>query len=89
MKKFENFKANIPFLKNWDVIDIVELKDEISKNTNIDIETEWEYFSSNNRNDLGYLHWIDDDVNMKEFDSYLKDEYGYKPKEQLIFYLSI
>ena len=87
IQKFENF-TNIPFLKDWDVLDLVILVEEISGgNRKHPVRDEFTYLSQSNRNGTGFLYDLDDE-DLPIINDYLISNFGYKKGERIIFWMS-
>jgi hypothetical protein len=78
----------IPFLKSWDVLDLLELVEEISGgNRKHPVMEEYKYLSKSNRNSTAFLYDLEDD-DLSIINDYLISNYGYKKGEHIIFWLS-
>ena len=78
----------IKFLRNWDVIDLVELCDAISKgDSKHAVNHEFTYLAQVRQNGSGFLYDLDDWA-VPVINDYLITNFGYKKGERILFWLS-
>ena len=78
---------NLKFVRNWDVIDLLELVKEISNDDdNHPVMTEWQYYIYGKSNGVGELVWVGENDVTPIINEYLLT-CGYTQGDKVLFWL--
>lgn len=82
--------SELNFIKNWDVIDFIELCDEIADGNNkhpVMKEKQYQIINKSKGNNKAVLEWIGDDENMPIVNDYLLN-CGFNREDKVLFWIS-